>query len=56
MPDLVDWDPKQWEEYDEYEDKIYKIDPVSREFVYKKLWESVRISYGLMWDPVEGHF
>jgi hypothetical protein len=33
------------------EDKIWEIDPVSKEFSWKEGWKLVRISYGIVWDP-----
>jgi hypothetical protein len=56
MPDEGDWDTPQIFEYDNYEEKIFKINPISKEFVGKELWEWAHLSYGLMWHPVRGHF
>jgi hypothetical protein len=51
MPNEIDWDPPQQEEYKECEDKIFEIDPISKEFVWKELWEEVRMSYGFAMGP-----
>ena len=39
--------------YHETEDLIWEIDPVSEKFIWRSGWASVRISYGLVWDPLD---
>lgn len=56
FPGPADWEYDQLEEYNKMEGKIFEIEPFTKEFVWEEVWESARISYGLMWDPEEGHF
>jgi len=39
--------------YDQTEDLIWEIDPISEEFLWRSGWKSVQISYGLLWDPLD---
>lgn len=50
------------DEVEQYEHKLFKIDPVSKDFVWKELWKP-RLnlcrhncrSISLQWNPIEGH-